>query len=167
MLHYVIREIGCSPHVGKTVLWKLLYFSDFDYYELYECSITNERYCKLERGPAPRDWDQVVESLVKEGKIDTKKKLFHGKVQQKFISLRNPDLDSLSAEELTVINNVIKKYGSMNASQISEFSHRDMPWKATDLNEDIDYELVFYRERLTSVREYQDEFEDERPESHS
>lgn len=161
MLHYIVSKIGCFPQVGKTVLWKLLYFSDFDYYELYEQSITGECYSKLERGPAPRDWNNVISSLIEEEKVKPQEKLFHGNLQKKFISLAEPNLDRLSAKELTVINNVIKKYGSMNASQISEFSHQDMPWKATDLNEDIDYELVFYRERLTSVREYQDDVEDE------
>jgi hypothetical protein len=45
----------------------------------------------------------------------------------------------------------------MNATQLSEFSHLDMPWKATQDDDVIDYRLVFYREPLTSVREYPEE----------
>ena len=44
----------------------------------------------------------------------------------------------------------------MNARQISAFSHRDMPYKATGDGDIIDYELVFYRDSLFSVREYED-----------
>lgn len=42
----------------------------------------------------------------------------------------------------------------MNASQISEYSHGDMPWRATKDYEDINYELVFYRDPKYSVRKY-------------
>ena len=36
MLHHIINECGYRPNVGKTVMFKLLYFSDFDFYELKE-----------------------------------------------------------------------------------------------------------------------------------
>jgi transcriptional regulator with XRE-family HTH domain len=33
---YVLNKVGAKPNVGETVLYKLLYFIDFDYYEQYE-----------------------------------------------------------------------------------------------------------------------------------
>jgi len=45
----------------------------------------------------------------------------------------------------------------MNAAQISRFSHKDMPWRATGDKEIINYELVFYRTPEFSVRKYSDE----------
>jgi len=33
---YILSRIGAEPHVGQTVLYKILYFIDFDYYEKYE-----------------------------------------------------------------------------------------------------------------------------------
>jgi hypothetical protein len=42
----------------------------------------------------------------------------------------------------------------MNATQVSAYSHLDIPLKVTEGKEMIDYELVFYRDPLTSVREY-------------
>ena len=33
VLLYVIEKVGAKPNVGETVLYKLLYFIDFDYYE--------------------------------------------------------------------------------------------------------------------------------------
>jgi hypothetical protein len=40
----------------------------------------------------------------------------------------------------------------MNASQISEYSHGDVPWLTTDDKKIIDYEKVFYRTTPYSVR---------------
>ncbi|QQS18171.1 hypothetical protein IPL68_06065 [Candidatus Saccharibacteria bacterium] len=33
VLLYVLGKVGAKPNVGETVLYKLLYFIDFDYYE--------------------------------------------------------------------------------------------------------------------------------------
>ena len=33
---YILKKVGAKPNVGQTVLYKLLYFIDFDYYELFE-----------------------------------------------------------------------------------------------------------------------------------
>jgi hypothetical protein len=49
----------------------------------------------------------------------------------------------------------------MNASQISEYSHNDVPWMTTEEGDVIDYESVFYRTTPYSVREYNEEREEE------
>lgn len=45
----------------------------------------------------------------------------------------------------------------MNASQISEYAHNDVPWLVTKDQEVIQYEAVFYRTKLYSVREYSED----------
>ena len=156
MLHYIIAQCGRLPNTGKTVLYKLLYFSDFDFYEIFERPISGEKYRKLQHGPAPSNFDNSMLKLKREGKIKEIRSSYGGLPQNKFISLNEPELSHLNAEELKMINNVINKLSSMNATQISAFSHGDMPWKATKNNDVIDYELVFYRNDMYSVREDDD-----------
>jgi len=45
----------------------------------------------------------------------------------------------------------------MNAAEISDYSHRDVPWLTTNNGEIIDYESVFYRTKPYSVRTYFEE----------
>jgi uncharacterized phage-associated protein len=145
VLHYIIHKCGSLDNVGKTVLWKMLYFSDFDYYELHEKFLTGEEYCKLKMGPAPKHFDEVMSKLKTEGKIkETKNKICEYN-QIKFISLQQPDLSKLSAQEMKEIDRVINKLGNMNATQVSALSHEDMPWKTAKDNEVLDYNMVFYR----------------------
>ena len=33
---YILNKIGSKPNIGETVIYKLLYFIDFDFYEKYE-----------------------------------------------------------------------------------------------------------------------------------
>ena len=50
VLHYVIHKTGSIENVGKTVLFKILYFTDFNYYEMFEEKLTGESYRKIPRG---------------------------------------------------------------------------------------------------------------------
>lgn len=153
VLHYIISKVGTLDNVGKTVLYKMLYFSDFDFYELNEAPITGEVYLKLKNGPAPSNFNLAIPQLEKEGKIKKVEARYGSFRQIKFFSLCKPELSLLNANELQLIEKVINKLASMTASQISSYSHDDMPWKATKDNEEIDYELVFYRSPAFSVSE--------------
>lgn len=116
-----------EKNVGKTVLYKLLYFSDFNFFEFYEKSLTNESYRKLPRGPAPIHFDVAVKELIDEGKINvTTKKIPLERVMYNYSSLKQPSIN-FSEEELSVIDDVINDLSYMNANQISEYSHGDMP----------------------------------------
>ena len=43
ILLYILEKCAGKPNVGETVLYKLLYFSDFNYYELYEEHLSGAR----------------------------------------------------------------------------------------------------------------------------
>lgn len=155
VLHYLVAKTGNFPNVGKTVLYKLLYFTDFDFYELNEIPLTGETYRKLERGPAPTHFTLAIEHLKKAGMI-TECKQDHAGFKDnliKFMAVKEPEVDLLSATEIQHITKVIGRIGNMSATQVSAYSHEDMPWKASAIGEDINYELVFYRSPAYSVRE--------------
>lgn len=158
VLHYIIDVCGHQDNVGKTVLYKLLYFSDFDFYELYEEKITGETYTRLPLGPAPKHFKKAVNELKNEEKITENMIKFDSKAYQyRYSSIKKPNLDCLSTKELNVIENVLHRCSKMSAAQISDYSHEDLPWKATDMYTSIDYELVFYRTPEFSVRKYEED----------
>lgn len=152
ILHHLISRVGTLDNVGKTVLFKMLYFSDFDYYELYNESITGERYFKLPHGPAPFHFNIGIKELKKERKIKEIKSTY-GYPQIKFISLCTPETKLLNGKEIQIIEKIINRLSGMYANQVSSYSHDDMPWKATEKGKEIDYELVFYRDSIFSVTE--------------
>lgn len=133
-----------------------MYFSDFDYYELYEEPLTGETYIKLEKSPIPSHFDQNIKELELKGKIGHQDSLFFGKTQHKYYSLEEPDSHLLSEKEIAVMDNVIYKFSQVTARRISYYSHKDLPYMATEDNEKIDYELVFYRDSEFSVRVQED-----------
>lgn len=141
MVHYIIYKCGSKPNFGKTVLYKLLYFSDFNHYKKNNKSITNEDYRKIEFGPAPAHITTIINKLEKENKIETKT------ISQniKYKILQAPKLSKLSKEEISTIDRVINKLGNLSARQISDLSHKDNPYLVSKDKDIIDYDLVFYR----------------------
>ena len=153
-LHYIINKCGFRNTVGRTVLHKLLYFSDFNYFEKYNESITNESYVKKERGPVPIHFEEAIAELIEENKVRPgKRRLPCGKVMNRYFSLKEPKID-LSEDELTIINKVIKDLSHMNGKQIGEYSLSDNPVKLVEDNEIIDYDLVFSRDSNKKSKVY-------------
>ena len=157
VLHYVISKTENSANVGKTVLYKLLYFNDFNYYERTEAMMTGETYAKLTHGPAPCHFNTIVKEMETAGLIQINSVPYHGKDQFKYKSLIKPEPVLLSKEEITNINDTLKRYGKMNAKEIEMHSHKDTPWVLAEEKATLDYEFVFYRTKEMAVREYPDD----------
>lgn len=145
VLQYIIYKCGFKNTVGRTVLHKLLYFSDFNYFEQFNQSITNESYRKMEHGPVPIHFEMIIEELKSEEKIRMgKRRLPCGKIMNRYFSTTEPDIE-LSKEELSIIDKVINDLSYMNGKQIGEYSLADAPVKLTDDDEIVDYALVSKR----------------------
>lgn len=157
VLLYILEKCAGKPNVGETVLNKLLYFSDFNYYELYEEHLTGAKYRKLPYGPVPQNLNTIIQEMLETDKIKRVKTEYHGFPQTRYIPLKKADLTVLMASEKEVIDKVIEQMSDWSAVAISNYSHKDMPWLASKEGEDINYELAFYREAPFSVRNYENE----------
>ena len=154
VLLYILERCAGKPNVGETVLYKLLYFSDFNYYELYEEHLTGAKYRKLPYGPVPQKLDSIVLQMIDKGQLQRVKTTYHGYPQTRYLPLVKADLTELKASEKEVIDRVIQQMSDWSAAAISDYSHNDLPWEVTDEGKEISYELAFYREMPYSVRVY-------------
>lgn len=159
VLLYILERCAGKPNVGETVLYKLLYFSDFNYYELYEEHLTGARYRKLPYGPVPQKLDAIIAQMIERKQIQRIKTQYHGYPQTRYIPLQKASLTQLKASEMEVLDRVIAQLSDWSAAAVSKYSHKDLPWLATKEGDEIDYELAFYREPPFSVRNYGNEME--------
>lgn len=156
VLLYILKRVGSQPNVGETVIWKLLYFVDFDFYEKYEEHLIGATYIKNKYGPTPVESAKILEKMIKAGDIVPVKAQRSGFDQKKYIPVCEPDLSKLGAHEIKLIDEVLERLSHMGARQISEYSHGDIPWVTAEEQAPIDYEAVFYRTPQYSVRDYGD-----------
>ena len=157
VLLYILKKVGAKPNIGESVIYKLLYFIDFNFYEKYEEQLIGATYIKNNYGPTPKEFVKVVEKMEEEAELVKIEEKYFQYPQRKYLPLREPVLSLLKANELEIIDEVLEKLSGMNANQISEYSHNDVPWLTTEDGSIIDYESVFYRTPSYSVRSYSEE----------
>ncbi|MDP3957738.1 MAG: DUF4065 domain-containing protein [bacterium] len=151
---YVLEKTAGKPNVGMTVLYKLLYFIDFDYYEKYEEQLMGLTYIKNHHGPTPREFVSVVDEMKKTGELEEVKSAYFTYEQRKFLPHCHANLSELSAQETAMIDNVLARYAEKSATELSTLSHEDTPWIAAEDGKNIEYDHVFYRPEKLSVRQY-------------
>jgi transcriptional regulator with XRE-family HTH domain len=160
VLLYILERCAGRPNVGETVLYKLLYFADFNYYELYEEQLTGAKYRKLPYGPVPQKLDSIIKQMFDDGQLQRVKTAYQGYPQTRYLPLIKANLTQLLASEKEVVDRVIEQMSDWSATAISNYAHKDIPWIASKEGEEINYELAFYREAPFSVRNYGDEIEE-------
>lgn len=153
---YILEKVGGKPNVGLTVLYKLLYFIDFDYYEKYEEQLMGLTYIKNHHGPTPKEFIKVIEEMKKKKEIEEVKSQYFKFEQRKYLPHITADLTQLNGQEIEMIDSVLARLSNMSATELSSYSHADVPWATHEDGEEINYESVFYRNDPYSVRKYQD-----------
>jgi transcriptional regulator with XRE-family HTH domain len=152
VLLYILSKVGAKPNIGQTVIYKLLYFIDFDYYEKYEEQLIGAKYIKNHYGPTPIEFAKIVEQMEKADEISKIKDKYFKYSQTKYLPVREPDLSKLTGRELEHIKKTLARLADKNANELTELSHSDIPWIGTKDMQPIEYEAVFYRTPKTSVR---------------
>src|SRR5574344_927656 len=112
---YILNKVGAKPNVGQTVLYKLLYFIDFDYYELFEKQLMGLHYIKNTYGPTPVDFAKLTKEMEDAEEIEELRTKYFAHEMTKYLPLVEPDLSLLSAQELAHIDKVLEKHSDKTA----------------------------------------------------
>ena len=155
---YILEKCAGKPNVGETVLYKLLYFIDFDNFEINGQSISGLDYIHLQYGPAPVAalYSPAIEAMKAGQELKIIISDYFGLKIKRYINLIGHDIDSLCPKEIKTIDDVIGALSNMSASQIEEYSHGDAPWQLTGDKEIIPYNLVFERQTPYAKRSTDD-----------
>ncbi|MYE38274.1 MAG: DUF4065 domain-containing protein [Candidatus Spechtbacteria bacterium SB0662_bin_43] len=154
---YILNTVGSKPNVGETVIHKILYFIDFDYYEKYEENLMGLKYVKNHHGPTSVELGSLIEKMKEDGEIEEVKSKFFKYEQKKYLPHKEPDMRVLSAQEKEHIDHELSRFQDKTATYMRNYSHGDIPWIGTEEGKMIPYESVFYRDDNYSQKEYDDE----------
>jgi len=142
---YLAEKLG-GEIKGKKKLAKLLYFVDFDFFEKFEKSLTGDVYKALPMGLFPVTMEKVLTDMVKEKKITIKFEKERADYNPTEIYRAEKKMEgSFSKEEQQILDRVILKYGHLSGKQLEDLSHAEAPYIGTAPNQEIAYELAFYR----------------------
>lgn len=122
----------------KVKLMKYLWYSDFLNYKRTGRSITGLVYKALPMGAVP----EAHEMIISLNNIHFDEVLISGNIAYKFQYVSGVDTKNLSADELDVINEVIKLFGKMNTQELIDKMHKEAAYKETAANEYISYKYA-------------------------
>lgn len=142
---YLAHRLG-GEIKGKKKLAKLLYFADFDFFEKCQKSITGDTYKALPMGPFPVSLEKILADMAKDKKIIIKsdKQRADYNPTEVYKAKYQPE-NIFSKDEMATLDSVILKYGHLNGKQLEDLSHAEAPYIGTPPNQEIAYELAFYR----------------------
>ncbi len=132
---------------GKKKLAKLLYFADFDFFEKMQTAITGDVYKALPMGPFPVSLEGVSADMHKKGLLNIQtipeRSGYHP--TEVYCAITKPDTSVFSKEEVQMLHRVVTKYGHLNGKQLEDLTHQEAPYVGTASQQEIPYELAFYR----------------------
>lgn len=171
ILNGIKHFVKNTKYVGRTKLFKLLYFWDFMYFKKYGMSITGYQYYTFPFGPVPvRLYEQIKENrlpeffkkelaLIPDNNNDDDCDAIKFKV---LLKNKKIDLDWLSPNEKEVLEQVTEIFKYSPARQMTEITHlHHSPWDKTlqthGMGKIIDYRLAIDDEStldLQTIEEY-------------
>lgn len=148
LLLTILEKCGGKPNLGETVLYKLLYFIDFESAETLGRPLTGMSYVKLQYGPVPKksEFDNMIKKMSEKRELKIFSHEFYGKPQKRYVALSEPNPEAFTKKEEDLINRNLNQLSDMKAAEITHYVHGDVPWKKTPDGEIIDYALAFQRE---------------------
>ena len=115
--------------LGKTKLFKLLYFTDATHLETAGESITGAVYVKYPYGPVPTQGDYALKELQKHQLIRQQRiQITPERFRREISALQMPDMTAFTVQELQTVQYVIQKYGEDSAAVLSWKSHQEPAW---------------------------------------
>lgn len=129
--------------IGVSKLVRLLYYSDCGAYILLGKPITSATDLHFPHGPYPENWHRVREQMEQSGVVtvlrDGKGEDYH---RYRLLTNRIANREILSAEEVDVINEQLRRFADFSAAAIEQCSRHEIAWRATEDGEPIAYELA-------------------------
>lgn len=138
ILYVAVRSEG-DPQFASTRLAKSLFWSDFIYFRETGEAITGARYIRMNYGPAPYGFTDVLKGMEGSGliRIETRGD------QKRPIALREPNLGLFTRDELTIVDQVIAEQWGKPAWLVSKESHDFIGWEIARPQERIPYGMIW------------------------
>lgn len=136
----VLFFINQSPELLIVKLNKLLNYSDMLFYKRNGVSLTGARYVHLPYGPVPDQHKILYGIMEKRGIISSEFEQLDNGYEKHILKIGKTQIDdSLSSNEIAVLDEVNKKFASFGSKQIADYSHNERGYKETQQGQVISY----------------------------
>ncbi len=142
----MILYFSSEKDVWKTKLNKMLFYADFANYKYHHRSISGAKYCPIDMGPVPDNFNTLFEILVNEKVLDVSYQSFSdGGVGEKYTPLRGFDESLFTPDEWGIMQHVKERLKNISTQDVIEMSHQEKAWSEnrTNKSQPIDYTFAY------------------------
>lgn len=128
-----------SSELLKTKLMKLLNYSDMIFYKENGISISGVRYVHLPYGPVPENFDILLGTMAADHIAHIEVFYDNGYEKHQVVPEEEMPEGILSENEIAVLNRIYLKFENFGSVDISNYSHKEKGYNATQKGEIISY----------------------------
>lgn len=128
-----------STELLKTKLMKLLNYSDMIFYKENGISISGVRYAHLPYGPVPENFDILLGTMAADHIAHIEVFYDNGYEKHQVIPEEEMPEGILTEDELAVMERIYQKFANYGSVDISNYSHKEKGYNATQKGEIISY----------------------------
>lgn len=151
MVGRIVSQCDRGYGVGRVMICRLCYFSDFGSYELRGESVTGFPYILGVGGPEPVGIDRVLSDMVRRRVL--RMTFSHGTAS--YSVHQGTHIPVLGHEETVLVDRVLSEYSGINERLLSWLSREDAPCIGRRVSERLDYGSVSLRNCRTSAKTLQ------------
>lgn len=143
LILYVSKKLSNAEFFGQIKLNKVIFFSDFTAFGRLGKTITGLEYQHLDEGPALRAMLPMQGRMKDANLLVIEPKSLYGHIEDRPISMRDPDLSCFSGEEIAIVDAWIDRLRPLTGKQASDLSHDTFGWRSTKTGQTIHPRTVF------------------------
>lgn len=146
-----------TSYCGKTKLFKLLYFLDFEHYKQTGRSVTGLQYYAWKLGPVPTflydELDSPEPDFLEKIKLESSG-YYRGNNTCDVKSLCEPDMSHFSKREINLIKSLAEEYKNTTATDMVEKTHlENLPWHKVYIEENKPQQLIPYQYAIDTSKD--------------
>ena len=148
MVCRIVSGCGRGHGVGRVMICRLCYFSDFGSYELRGESVTSSPYILGTGGPEPVGIDRVLSDMVRRKVL----RVTYSHGAPSYSLHQGTHIPTLCPEDTALVDGILSKYSGINERLLSWLSREDAPCVGRHVSDRLDYASVSLRDCRTSAR---------------
>ena len=156
LILYICEKCVNYQYFGMTKLNKILFFSDFLTYLRTGKPITCLAYQKLRFGPAPVRMLPITEEMKTEALLVIQEARVGTKTQHRPVNTRVANLEKFTADEISIVDEMIEFFSEKSAGETSEISHQILAYQIAREGDIIPYSAVFITNEPPSDKEFEE-----------
>jgi putative zinc finger/helix-turn-helix YgiT family protein len=124
----VLFFLELNKNTFKVRMNKLLFYADFLHFKRTGQSITGYKYHAIQMGPVPYRYDAIYDLLTHENIIDFVFEEIKNNPVDKPVAINSFDEKLFVESELTVLDEVYKRFKNISTEALVELSHKEKGW---------------------------------------